>query len=253
MKSNIIILEDKNAVAERAAELFAAVTNAEVGEHGADDPKVSIALAGGTTPRALYEKLSRKPWYDRIPWQKIEWFIGDERTVPADHEDSNFRMMRETLFEPAGVAEDARFRVMTELATPQAVAQDYAECLRDFVAISHESADVPAFDLMLLGMGGDGHTASLFPHTEALNAAGELVVANYVEKLDTWRITVTWPVIRASRQVLVLVTGSDKAEALYQVLEGERNEAEYPAQHLRDLPQVTWLVDKAAAAKITHN
>lgn len=250
--AKVIILKDKQSVAARAAEMFAAATNAAVGEQGKDDPRLAVALAGGTTPRVLYELLSSEPWHSRIPWRKIEWFVGDERTVPKDHEDSNFRMMRESLFDPAGVPEDQQFRVMTGLSTPEAVAADYSECIRDFVSIGPESGDVPSFDLMLLGMGDDGHTASLFPHTNALDETDALVAANWVEKLNTWRITVTWPVIEASRQILVMVTGADKAEALLQVLEGERNERQFPAQKLRDLPHVTWLVDEPAAAKLTR-
>lgn len=249
-KPHLEILNDKRGVAERAAELFTQTVNAAAAERGRDAGKISVAVAGGTTPRLLYQLLSRPPWHQRIPWGKIHWAVGDERVVPPDHEDSNFHMLYENMFDPAGVREDYRLRVMTELPTPQAAAADYAERLRELFTIIPGSGISPPFDLVLLGMGSDGHTASLFPHTEALQEREKIVVANWVEKLNSWRITITPPVLESAKQILVLVTGEDKAKALCQVLKGDSNHHEYPAQILRDLPSVTWVVDKAAAIDI---
>lgn len=248
--ANLEILDDKHAVAVRGVEIVVASLNSLLVEQGKDKPRITVALAGGTTPRVLYQLMSREPWHSRIPWESIDWFLGDERVVPQNHEQSNFRMLRENLFDPAGVAEENRFRMMTEMPTAEAAAADYAECLRDFVSSDPNTGAVPVFDLMFLGMGADGHTASLFPHTTALERRDALVLANYVEKLSTWRLTVTPSVIEAARQVVIMVTGGDKAEALSQVLEGEWNPAEYPAQILRALPTVTWLVDSATAERL---
>lgn len=250
-KPHLEILDDKHALAERAAELLTQTVSAAAAERGKYAGRTSVALAGGTTPRLLYQLLSHRPWHQRIPWDRIQWIVGDERVVPPDHEDSNFRMVYENLFDPAGVREDHHFRVMTELPTPQAAAADYMKRLQAALGITPGSGTTPSLDLMLLGMGSDGHTASLFPHTDALREREKIVLANWVEKLDSWRITVTPPVLEGAKRILVLVSGEDKAKALFQVLKGEWNPEEYPAQILRDLPSVAWIVDKAAAVDIT--
>lgn len=250
----IEILSDKNTVAHRAAELIAAaIMRNQSDKSNQPYPDFRIALAGGSTPRLLYQLLSRPPWKTSIPWNHVRWFLGDERFVPPDHPDSNYRMIRENLFAPAGVPETKQFPMRTELPTPQATAEDYAEILHD--QLSHASAgsenDPPLFDLALLGMGDDGHTASLFPHTSALDEQVNPAVANYVEKLKSWRITLTPPVLLSAAQKTILVTGEEKATALAEVLQGNLDIKRYPAQMLRDADgqsnNTTWLIDKAAA------
>ncbi len=248
----IEILKDKDAVASRAAELISAAAAAPISDESAtsghSQTQFTIALAGGSTPKVLYQMLSSPPWTSRLPWDHILWFLGDERFVAPDHPDSNFRMIRETLFDPASVPSAQQFPMQTQLATAEATAEDYAAKLLDNLDSSGNGGypGVPAFDLVLLGMGDDGHTASLFPNTAALEEAKAPVLANYVEKMKAWRITITPPVLLAAGQRIVMVTGEEKAAALAQVLNGELNVSQYPAQLLRDT-HTTWLVDQSAA------
>lgn len=236
------ILQEPSSVAARAAELMAEAMHQT-------DHVYNVALAGGSTPKLLYRMLAAEPWSDELPWDRIRWFFGDERFVPADHEDSNFRMARENLFTPAGIDDANVFRVRTELGDPTATAADYENLVQSNVPAGADG--VPAFDLVLLGMGDDGHTASLFPQTAALDEKERLVVSNYVEKFSSWRITLTPPVLLAAREVILLVTGESKAPALAQVLEGEPNVPHYPSQLLRQrTAETTWLVDRAAAAQL---
>lgn len=246
----IEILENQAAVAQRAADLLLELCRAKADAHSADG-FVNVALSGGTTPKALYKILTAPPYKDAMPWDKIRWFVGDERTVPIDHQDSNFHMARENLFKPLGVSEDLQFPVPNVgVAPPLQVASDYETDILQWVKSRGEEG-LPVFDVILLGVGSDGHTASLFPHTKALDESpGKIVVANYVDKLQTWRITLTADVIRNAANVLVLVTGEDKAQAMSHVLDGPPDYPQYPAQLARDLHSATWLVDAAAASHL---
>lgn len=247
----IEILENQAAVAQRAADLLLELCRSKAESTG--DGIVNVALSGGTTPRALYKILTGAPYKDAMPWGKIRWFVGDERTVPIDHQDSNFHMARENLFKPVGVAEELQFPVPNVgVAPPLQVASDYETEITRWVQ-PREEGGLPAFDVILLGVGSDGHTASLFPHTKALDeSAGKIVVANYVDKLQTWRISLTADVIRNADNVLVLVTGEDKAQAMSHVLDGPSDYPQYPAQLARDLDAATWLVDAPAASHLKN-
>lgn len=247
------ILNDRAAVAQRAAEILCGLC--PKGSAGGDGARESdyytVALSGGTTPKALYKLLASDPWSHHVPWGKIRWFMGDERTVPLDHQDSNFGLARETMLTPMGVDADLQFPLPhIGVAPPMQVASDYETEIVQWVKPGADGT-TPAFDVILLGVGSDGHTASLFPHTSALNPPmNKFVVANFVEKLKTWRITVTPEIIRHARNVIVMVTGEDKAEALKHVLEGPADFELYPAQIGRDLPGATWLIDTGAAAAL---
>jgi len=242
MEHTVEILDDTVAVAARAAELIADAARA-------DESTFEIALSGGSTPKLLYRMLSAEPWQDLVPWGRVLWFFGDERFVPSDDEQSNFRMARENLFDPAKVDPARIFRVRTELGQPVEVAADYDKQLTEHVPAGTD--DVPQFDIVLLGMGADGHTASLFPGTEALNERTRFVAANHVEKLDAWRITITAPVILAARHVIMLVTGKEKAAFLKEILEGDEDENRLPSQILRQRTgPTTWLIDEAAASQL---
>lgn len=254
------ILQDQKTVAERAATLMcelaghgreAAALNDRAPEIPLDSNPFNVALSGGTTPKMLYKCLTNDRWKECLPWQVIRWFVGDERNVPLDHTDNNFHLAKTELFDPAGVPEAYQFPLTrVGVAPPEQVACDYELDILEYVK-PRTAGGVPQFDLILLGIGTDGHTASLFPHTKALTPpAGKVVVANYVEKRQTWRITLTPDVIRAAKHVVVLVAGEDKAEALSHVLEGEDDFFNYPAQIARDLPGAIWLVDEPAGSML---
>ena len=256
----IEVLENQAAVAKRAADLLceicseAALKDNRAGNGSAPSEAVNVALSGGTTPKLLYQNLAREPWRGRLPWGQVRWFLGDERTVPVDHADSNYRMVREAMFDVVQVSENLRFPVpLIGVAQPEQAAMDYEQEILHAVT-DKSSAGLPRFDLMLLGVGTDGHTASLFPHTEALTPpAGKVVVANHVEKMKSWRITMTPAVILQARRVIVMVTGEDKAEALKHVLEGPDDFPSYPAQIARDLESAVWLLDEAAAISLERS
>jgi len=210
-----------------------------------------VALAGGTTPRGAYALLAeddaRRP-AQCLPWDKVHFFFGDERRVPPSNPDSNYRMAREALFARIAVPEANIHRIEAELE-PKEAADQYQELLQTFFALG--PGELPRFDLVLLGMGPDGHTASLFPGTQALDETSRLVVANWVERLRTFRITLTFPVLNHAAEVLFLVSGADKAEMLRNVLQGDSSGAVYPAQRVRpDAGRLLWYADGAAAARL---
>jgi len=235
----IVVAKDVDELGMAAAQEFAAVATASIKARG----RFAVALSGGSTPRALYRSLRGLS----LPWAEMHFFFGDERNVSPVHDESNYRLAHDEFFVPMGIEERSVYRWLTELGDPDAVAADYEKRLRAFFSIS--AADgLPEFDLILLGMGGDGHTASLFPGTEALDAAGRLAVPNPVPQLQTLRFTLTFPAINAARNIVFMVSGADKSRALKEVLEGDRNPNLYPAQAVRPLNgALAWFVDNAAA------
>lgn len=226
--------ENPEKLAEAAARVFVEKAAEAVERRG----RFAVALAGGSTPKATYEALARDH-AEEVDWPNVHVFFGDERTVPPDHEDSNYRMAREALLDhvPAGSVHPMRGEM-----PPEEAAASYEEDLR-----ASFGEEMPVLDLVMLGIGGDGHTASLFPETSALEVTDRLVVANPVLKLDTTRLTLTAPVLNAAREVLFLVAGEDKAEALKEILEGEADPREYPAKLVQPPGGPTWMVDRAAA------
>ena len=224
-------------LAEAAARAFVEEASEAIAERG----RFAVALAGGSTPKATYETLARDHASD-VDWPNVHVFFGDERTVPPDDEDSNFRMAREALLDHVPVGSVHRMR--GELP-PDEAANSYEEELRAFFR-----EDPPVLDLVMLGIGGDGHTASLFPETSALEVTDRLVVANPVPKLDTTRLTLTLPFLNSARQICLLVAGEDKAEALKEILEGDADPRRYPAKFVRPSGGPVWMVDRAAAATL---
>lgn len=243
-RAQVGIYDDLDAVARAAADLLTGLQ--------ADDPgreHFNIALSGGSTPRAFHHVLVAPPYRDRIDWESMQYFWGDERFVPPDDPDSNYRMARETLLTEAPVTSDQVHRVPTERGDPTMVAELYEADIRR--AMNVLPGMLPRFDLILLGMGPDGHCASLFPHTEALHVRDRLVTANYVPKLNANRITFTVPVINNAAAVVFLVAGADKADALAAVFEGPPDPETYPSQLIApEDGALHWLVDRAAAAKL---
>jgi 6-phosphogluconolactonase len=226
-------------LAEAAARAFVQEAARAVAERG----RFAVALAGGSTPEATYEVLARDHAGD-VDWPNVHVFFGDERTVPPDHEDSNYRMAREALLDFVPVGSVHRMR--GELPPDEAAASYEGELMEFF------GETPPALDLVMLGIGEDGHTASLFPETPALEVTDRLVFANPVPKLDTTRLTLTAPVLSAARAVNFLVAGEGKAEALREILEGDADPRRYPAKLVMPADGPTWFVDRAAARSL-HN
>lgn len=231
--------ENKSAVIQAVANYVAVAAAEAIASHD----RFTLALAGGSTPRALYELLAGE-MKDQVDWSKVHLFWGDERTVPPDHDDSNYRMVAKTLLEGIDIPQHNIHRVEAE-REPQAAAQNYEDKLRSVFG----DELVPSFDLILLGIGDDGHTASLFPHTNALDVEDEWFVANHVAQLNTWRLTLTKTVINAAQRVVFLVVGEGKADALREVLNGPYLPETYPAQLVEpEDGELVWFVDDAAAS-----
>jgi 6-phosphogluconolactonase len=209
--------------------------------------RFSVALSGGSTPRALYRSLAEPPSRDATDWTRVHLFWSDERFVPSDHADSNYRLAREAFISRAPIPAGNVHPFPTDAADPQTAAAQYEETLRRFFA--SPEGETPRFDFILLGLGADGHTASLFPESPALDEHRRLVVAAHVPKLDASRLTLTPPVLRAARHIVFLVAGLDKASTLREVLHGPYDPHRLPAQLARpEDGDLTWLVDEAAAS-----
>lgn len=227
---------------EAGAELVAHAAKEAVEER----ERFTIALSGGSTPRSLYNLLATNA-RTSLPWDRMFFFFGDERHVPPTDKDSNFRMANEAMLSKVPIPEANIFRVPAENPDANAAAEAYEQSLLKFFAL--EPGQVPVFDVILLGLGPDGHTASLFPGTAAVQEKSRLVVANRVEKFDTFRITFTLPVLNAARCVAFLVSGTDKAPALEAVLQGNAPGEQYPAKLVHPTNgKLIWLVDRAAAS-----
>lgn len=201
------------------------------------------ALSGGSTPRGLYQLLASDPFRERMPWDAIHFFWGDERHVPPDHPESNFRMAREAMLDTVPVPAGNIHRIHAEEPDAERAAAKYEDELRSFFG------PAPRFDLNLLGLGKDGHTASLFPGSAAVHERERLVVAPWVEAQNTFRITLTPPVLNSAERIVFLVSGEDKAPALHAIIDGERDGARdperYPAQIIEG--NRLWMVDRPAA------
>ena len=231
-------------VAKAAAELFTTAVINAVSARGV----ARVAISGGTTPKAMFALLAAEPFAFQIPWDKLDLFWVDERCVPPDNADSNYRMTREALLSKVPLPADRIHRMEGEL-TPEVAAARYESTIRN--AFRLEGAETPTFDLILLGMGDDGHTASLFPHTEGLNDLTHIVIANHVPQKDTWRITLTSPVLNQGREVAFLIEGAAKAQVLHDVFLGPFQPDTYPSQIIRPANgRLTLLLDSAAAAKL---
>ncbi len=235
---------DAEALARRAAQYFVEMAEEAVSAWGF----ARIAISGGSTPKAAFELMGDpgQQWRGRMPWDKLELFWVDERCVPPEDAESNYRMTRETLLDRVPLRADQIHRMEGELA-PKEAATRYESELRNSFKL--EGAERPRFDLIALGMGPDGHTASLFPHTEALHEMSRLVTANHVPQKNTWRITLTWPVINRADSVFFLIGGSDKAMILKEVLTGPKDVERLPSQLIRPASGIlTLFLDKDAAS-----
>lgn len=233
---------DAHALTTRAAELFAETARQRV----AECDSFKVALSGGSTPRALYELLAGEIYAPRTPWEETQVFWSDERCVPPTSDESNYQMAHEAMLARVPIPPGQIHRMRGE-DEPEEAARSYARLLEEKFDEKR-----PRFDLILLGMGEDGHTASLFPHSTALLDVDHLVAAPYIEKLKAHRLTLTLPVVNAAASVIFLAAGENKAETLRIVLEGEVQGQEYPAQLVSpERGELVWLVDEAAARRLT--
>ena len=238
--AKVQIFPDIGAISLAAAETFTSLAGQAIATAG----RFCVALSGGSTPKAMHEVLAAPPYRTRIDWSRVHFFWGDERFVPLDYPESNYRMARETLLSKVPVPDKNIFPIRTENLQPQEAAEAYESQLKNFFA------DTKGWiDLILLGMGEDGHTASLFPYTTALKESTRLVTDNYVEKLNAYRITLTVPAINNAENILFLISGKSKAEAFKQVMTGVYDPERFPAQLVRPHSgNLQFLVDTAAYA-----
>ncbi len=231
------VFADPDAVADAVATWLIA--------QAAGKQRFSVSLSGGSTPKRLYALLASPAYRDRFPWDKTEWFFGDERFVPRDDEDSNFRMVDEAMFSRVAIPEGHIHRFETEALTPEDAAAGYERRLKRFYGADGLDPARPLFDVTLLGMGPDGHTASLIPGQPVLDET-EKWAAAVTEGRPEARLTLTYPAIASSRAIAVLVTGHDKAEMLAHVRSGARD---VPIGRLRSHAEAHWFVDRAAAGQ----
>ena len=241
-RPRVQVFDDAEAVARGAAERFVELGQAAIDARGC----FSVGLAGGSTPKRTYELLASEAYREQLNWSKVHIFFGDERCVPPDHSESNYRMANEALISRVSIPPPNVHRI-NGLGDAVANASLYEDELRTFF----NPASWPRFDLVLLGMGDDGHTASLFPGTKALAERQAWVVANWVEKFGAFRITLTAPAINHAANIAFLVTGATKAERLLEVLRGALDPEKLPSQLIQPLDgSLFWLVDKAAAGRL---
>ncbi|MBI4380088.1 MAG: 6-phosphogluconolactonase [candidate division NC10 bacterium] len=245
----LLVVADQTALAKEAAERCARMAQETVARAG----RFTIALSGGSTPKLLYSLLAAEPYSTRLPWQQTHVFWGDERAVPPADPDSNFGMAKATLLDRVPIPADRAHRIEAERPDLNVTAREYEAEIASVFAVP-PTGDPPSFDLILLGLGPDGHTASLFPHTEALRETGRWVVRNHVPTLKTDRVTLTAPILNRAATVLFLVAGAEKASALQAVLEGPSDPERLPAQLIRPTSgRLMWLVDKAAASQLDRH
>lgn len=242
---NVLVFDDAETTARAAAERFVELAHDAISARG----RFSVALAGGSTPKRTYELLASDEFKGRIDWTKTHIFFGDERCVPPSDADSNYRMADEALLSRVSIPPSNIHRIMGE-SDAGASARLYEDELQTFFA----GESWPGFDLVLLGLGPDGHTASLFPDTEALDERRAWVVANWVEKLGAYRITLTAPAINHAAHVIFLVTGAGKAERVAELLGPESERAHLPASLIRpERGSLEWFLDSQAAQALKRH
>ena len=241
---DIVVLATPADLFHAAAGEFVRAGKNAIGARG----RFAVALSGGSTPKSLYSLLADK--HRDFDWDRTFLFFGDERHVPPDHPDSNFRMVDESLLRKIQIPTQNVIRVKTEKPDATAAALEYENQLRQF--FQPKPGEFPRFDLILLGMGPDGHTASLFPGSDGLKEQARWAIANWVEKFKTHRITFTFPVLNSAAEAMFLASGADKADMVHRVLEG-KNTPPYPSQQVQPADgRLLWMVDQAAASKLNR-
>jgi 6-phosphogluconolactonase len=239
MKREIRIFPDKKALVLATAEEIIDCIAEAVRKRG----RCNIALAGGSTPRDVYTLLATKPYKNLVCWDDVSLFWGDERTVAPDDPESNYRMVRHTLLDLIDIPEKNVHRIRGE-AEPRQAASEYAELL-----CRHFNEELPCFDFVLLGLGDDGHTASLFPGTEVIEEYGQLVAAVFVPKFAAWRVTLTLPVLNAAREIMFLVSGVAKSDMVRRIMDSHEPDKGLPASLVTPQSGTTsWMLDTEAAS-----
>ena len=239
---DVRVLATAQQATTTVARLFKQIVNEAVRQRGV----CTVALAGGTTPRALYQELAAHVFDADVPWQDVEIFFGDERDVPHDHIESNYHMVQRALLDHVPISPNRVHPMPADGADLAAAAADYEQIIRSLVCTG--GGDVPQFDLILLGMGGDGHTASLFPRSDGLAETERLVVSHHVPVLGRHRMTFTFPLINAAHEVVLLISGDDKAEAVATLLSDDASRrAEIPAANVQPAGKLTIVLDAHAA------
>ncbi len=247
MSNRVSVYLNPITVARQAADYVVEIANRAIATRG----RFTLCLSGGRTPRMLYELLGSAEYADAFEWQHTHIFWGDERMVPYDSRENNAHMALEAMLNFVPIPLPQIHRVNTYLP-PEEAASAYDALLRDFFE-KRAQLTSPRFDLLLLGIGDDGHTASLFPETEALNISDRWVAANFIPKLDTWRVTLTFPAINSAANILFVVTGEEKASVLNEILNGE-DRTQYPTQRVEPRNgTIHWVIDQAAGKDLAKS
>ncbi|MCR4289514.1 MAG: 6-phosphogluconolactonase [Candidatus Scalindua sp.] len=244
MNKNIHVYPNKEKLVVATAEHVADCIEQAIQQNGV----CNMALSGGNTPGGVFSLLASSPYRDRVDWSRLHLFWGDERMVPPEHQDSNFRMVQKTLLDHIKIPDENVHRMRGEIA-PELAAEEYAELLD-----VHFKGSPPCLDLILLGLGEDGHTASLFPDTDAVEECEKNAVAVFVPKLSAWRVTLTLPVLNAARKILFLVSGRSKSEIVQRIMSNKQPAKEIPATMVN--PQngeLHWMLDSDATVLINKN
>jgi 6-phosphogluconolactonase len=240
-KGQMLVVPDAPALFEAAAEIFVQAAAEAIEKY----KRFTVAMSGGSTPKALYELLATAPWRDQVDWSKTHFFWGDERWVPSTDKNSNYRMTLEALLSKVSVPAENVHRIETDSGDPQTSAAKYEAEIRKVFGAR------PQFDLILLGLGTNGHTASLFPHCASLDVRDRLVAAEYIDEVKMTRITFTVPLINDAHSIVFLLSGHDKASVLQEVLRGPHDPQRLPSQLIEATDgELTWLADAAAASAI---
>lgn len=238
------VFENLAKLSQAAADLFIQTARQSIAENG----RFTVALTGGSSPTQLYKLLAQSPYLEQVNWEQIFVFWGDERWVPLDDDKSNAKMAFETLLNHVPIPEEQIFPMWATGVEPADFALQYAHSIQQVLGTS------PQFDLILLGMGEDGHTASLFPGTPVLAEKSTGVVAYYLASQNMHRITLTAPIINQAKKIVVIAYGENKAHALYEVLKGEKNPTQYPAQLIQpESGEVIWLVDEGSSVLLSKS
>ncbi len=240
-KGKVLVVPDAAALYEAAAELFVQTAVDSIAQRG----RFAVALSGGSTPKALYALLATEPWRTRVDWSKTHFFWSDERWVPSTDPQSNYRMANDALLSKIPVPPANIHRIQTDTGEPPQSALQYEQEIRKLLG------DRPQFDLDLLGLGTNGHTASLFPHRPTLHVRDRLVVSDFIDEVKMNRVTFTVPLINDARHNLFLVSGEEKASVVKEILRGPNDPDRLPSQFIRQSSgSLTWLMDAAAAANL---
>lgn len=235
-----IIKPDPEALCLEAAKDLKRLAQQNIDAKG----EFTVALAGGSTPKQFYQTLAKAPYATTMPWGKMRLFFGDERAVPADHPDNNFGMANRHLFKKISIDPTRIHRIQSELE-PQQAAQAYHTIVKGFLPL--DEAGWPVFDLVLLGLGPDGHVASLFPDTDILEVEDRCAAAVWVEDKKTWRVSLTLPVINSAQHVWLMVTGEGKSDIVDRVFKYPSVSQPLPVERLRPKQDLSWYLDQSAA------